>query len=162
MGLISRVSSRTYRNLILHQKIKKTWLTSAKTTTNTTKLTTSQSKHQAEPAQSRSATIPQFPRIKNREPTRIVQKLLPSWKRKTQDQIPNEARIVIVDTVRDRIQVAGKQRHRWRGKAEKPRSKVSIQPLNNNQSYRKKTTSLEALHTETEPLKTRKATDTEW
>merc|ERR1712071_742067 len=129
---------------------KKIWLTSAKTTTNTTKLTTSQSKHQAEPVQSRSVTIPQFQRTKNRELTQIVQKLLPSWKRKTRDQTPN-----------DKIQVAGKQRHRSKGKAEKPRMKV-LQPLNEKKSYHKKTTFSEALRTEIKPPKPRKATDTEW
>merc|ERR1712071_678857 len=72
------------------------------------------------------------------------------WKRKTRDQTPNE-----VHTANDKIQVAGKQRHRAKGKAEKPSMKV-LQPLNEKKSYHKKTTFSEALRTEIKPPKREK------
>merc|ERR1711934_90344 len=92
MGLISRVSSRTYRNSTVHipPKNPPLWLTSTKITTAITKPTTNQSKRQEEPVQSCSATILRSPLIKNKKVTLTTRKLLLNWKKKTRDQTPTE------------------------------------------------------------------------
>merc|ERR1711934_243112 len=147
MGLISRVSSRTYRNSTVHipPKNPPLWLTSTKITTAITKPTTNQSKRQEEPVQSCSATILRSRLIKNKKVTLTTRKLLLNWKKKTRDQTPTEV---------------GKAKFKNQAARKKSKTKV-LQALNENKSCLRQTTFSETLRMETEPPRIQKVTDIE-